>query len=58
MTAIDTVRAYSHDVLSRARVPMPPFGYDVHWDEQPRRHKVYPEAQYFALPIAPAQEVR
>ena len=58
MTAIDTVRTYSRDVLSRARVPMPPFAYDVHWDEQPRRHKFYPDSQYFALPIAPAQEVR
>lgn len=47
MTATAT---YVHDILRRARVPMPPFDYDVPWEDQPRRYKVYPGTQ--SIPLA------
>lgn len=51
MTATDTVRMYVKDVIHRARVPMPPFDYVMNGDDQPRRHKVYPDIPSFTLPI-------
>ena len=53
MTAPDTVRRYVKDVIHRARVPMPPFDYVMDGDDQPRRHKFYPEATAFSLPVGP-----
>ncbi|MCK0112066.1 SagB family peptide dehydrogenase [Ornithinimicrobium sp. F0845] len=47
MTATAT---YMHDILRRGRVPMAPLEYDVPWDDQPRRYKVYPGTQSIALP--------
>lgn len=47
MTATFT---YMHDILRRGRVPMPPLDYDVPWDDQPRRYKVYPGTQSVTLP--------
>lgn len=51
MVATQNVRSYVDDVVHRARVPMAPHDHVVRWDEQPRRHKVFPDAQQFALPI-------
>ncbi|GAA4897600.1 SagB-type dehydrogenase family enzyme [Stackebrandtia albiflava] len=53
MTATETVRRYVEDVIHRARVPMPPYDYTVNWNDQPRRHKVYPGAASFTLPVGP-----
>ncbi|MGY5765317.1 nitroreductase family protein [Brachybacterium sp. DNPG3] len=51
MTAPQTLHDYAYDVFQRARVPMPPFDYEVRWREQPRRHKIYPVAPTYTLPI-------
>ncbi|QDO87343.1 SagB/ThcOx family dehydrogenase [Ornithinimicrobium ciconiae] len=48
MTATATA-TYMHDILRRGRVPMAPLEYDVPWDDQPRRYKVYPGTQSIAL---------
>lgn len=49
MTATAT---YVHDILRRGRVPMPPSDYEVPWDDQPRRYKVYPGTQSVELSAA------
>lgn len=51
MPATTRVKKYVDDVIRRARVPMEPFDHVVRWDEQPRRHKVFPHAQQFEMPI-------
>lgn len=48
MTATATA-TYLHDILRRGRVPMAPLEYDVPWDDQPRRYKVYPGTQSLSL---------
>jgi len=51
MPTTTRVKKYVDDVIRRARVPMEPFDHVVRWDEQPRRHKVFPHAEQFEMPI-------
>lgn len=46
---MSAVTTYVHDILRRARVPMEPFDYSTDWADQPRRHKVYPDAELIGL---------
>lgn len=45
-----TARDYVEAVVRRAREPMPPFGFEPDWGDQPYRHKVYTEADHLPLP--------
>jgi SagB-type dehydrogenase family enzyme len=43
-------RDYAEAVLRRSREPMEPLTFDIGWDDQPSRHKVYPGALRLPLP--------
>ncbi|GIG05102.1 SagB family peptide dehydrogenase [Catellatospora coxensis] len=45
-----TTSDYIDAVLRRARAPMPPFGWETDWHDQPLRHKVYPQVHRLPLP--------
>jgi SagB-type dehydrogenase family enzyme len=48
--AVETIRNYVRTVSRRAREPLEPVGYEVDWDDQPSRHKTYPDAHRVPLP--------
>lgn len=50
--AVGVVRGYAEAVFRRAREPMVPVDYEVDWDDQPSRHKTYPDAHRVPLPPA------
>lgn len=42
---------YARRMFERQRVPLPPMGFTVDWDDQPSRHKLYLDTPKVPLPV-------
>lgn len=55
---MSVVHDYVEAIVRRGRQPMPPYGFEPDWGDQPYRHKVYLDAESFPLPDPPVPDPR